>query len=108
MGRHHQVAVWGEVFDIGGLGADGGYLSLHSGNLQHAAGVVFQQVALERLPASADPHHHMLVVQHLQQEIEPNHSEMYIYVAGLLAILMKISVINFLKNAKGFVGESLQ
>lgn len=70
VGRHYQVAVRAQVLDVGGLGADGGYLSLHSGNLKHPAGVMFQQVALEGLPASADSHHHMLVVQHLQKKVD--------------------------------------
>lgn len=68
MGRHHEVAVRAEVLDVGGLGADGGDLALHPGDLEHAAGVVFQQVALKGLPASADSHHHMFVVKHLQRK----------------------------------------
>lgn len=66
---HHQVAVRGQVLDVGGLAAERGRLALHSGNLEHAARVVFQQVALEGLPASTDAHHHVLVVQHLQRQI---------------------------------------
>lgn len=66
---NHQVAVRAEVFDGGGLAADRGYLALHSGNLEHAAWVMFQQVALEGLPASTDSHHHVFIVQHLQKEI---------------------------------------
>lgn len=70
MGRHHQVAVGGEVLDVGRLAAaDGGCLSLHPGDLEHAAGVVFQQVALEGLPASTNTHHHVLVVQHLRRGV---------------------------------------
>lgn len=69
VGCHHQVAVGGEVLDVGGLAAaDGGHLALHPGDLEHAARVVFQKVALEGFPASADAHHHVLVVQHLQRE----------------------------------------
>lgn len=66
MSCHHQVAVRGEVLNIGGLVADRGHLTLHPGDLEHAAWVVFQQVALKGLPASTNTHHHMLVVQHLQ------------------------------------------
>lgn len=62
---HHQVAVGAEVLDVGGLIAANS-LALHPGELEHAARVVLQQVALERLPASAHTHHHVLVVQHLQ------------------------------------------
>lgn len=70
VGCHHQVAVRGEVLDVGGLAAaDGGRLALHPGDLKHAARVVFQQVALKGLPASTNTHHDVLVVQHLQREI---------------------------------------
>lgn len=66
---HHQVAVGAQLFDAGGPAAvDGGRLALHPRELQHAARVVLEQVALEGLPASADAHHHMLVVQHLWEE----------------------------------------
>lgn len=64
VGCHDQVAVGGEVLDVGGLAADWGRLALHPGDLEHAAWVVFQQVALKRLPAPTNTHHHMLVVQH--------------------------------------------
>lgn len=64
VGCHHQVAVRGEVLNVGGLAADRGRLALHPGDLEHAAWVVFQQVALKGLPASTDTHHHVLVVQH--------------------------------------------
>ena len=64
---HHQVAVGGQVLDVGGLAADRRHLALHPGELEHAARVVLQQVALEGLPASAHTHHHVLVVQHLQR-----------------------------------------
>lgn len=66
---HHQVAVRAEVLDIRGLAADGGYLALHPGNLEHAAWVMFQQVALKGLPASTDSHHHVLIVQHLRKKV---------------------------------------
>lgn len=67
---HHQIAVRGEVLDVGGLAAaDGGHLALHTGDLEHAAWVMFKQVALKGLPAASNTHHHMLVVQHLQREI---------------------------------------
>lgn len=68
VGSHDQVAVRAELFNGGGpaAAADGGRLSLHPRELQHAAGVVFEQVALEGLPAAAHAHHHVLVVQHLQ------------------------------------------
>lgn len=68
VGCHHQVAVGSEVLDVGGLAAEGGRLALHPGDLEHAARVVFQQVALKGLPASTNTHHHVLVVQHLQRE----------------------------------------
>lgn len=65
VGCHHQVAVRGEVLDVWGLAAaDGGHLALHPGDLEHAAGVMFQQVALKSLPASTNAHHDVLVVQH--------------------------------------------
>lgn len=63
---HHQVAVGTQVLDVGGLVGDGGGLALHAGDLEHAARVVLQQVALERLPASPHTNHHMLVMQHLR------------------------------------------
>lgn len=70
---HHQVAVRGEVLDVGRLAADGGYLALYPGELEHAAWVVFQQVALKGLPASTNTHHHMLVVQHpYKKHLLPN------------------------------------
>lgn len=69
VGRHDEVAVGGEVLDVGGLAAHGGHLALHPGHLEYAARVVFQQVALKRLPAPTNTHHHMLVVEHLQREI---------------------------------------
>lgn len=70
VGCNHQVAIRGEVFDIGGLAAaDRGHFALHPGDLEHAARVMFQQVALKGLPTSTNTHHHMLVVQHLQREI---------------------------------------
>lgn len=63
---HHQVAVGTQLFDGGGpaaaAAADGGRLSLHPWELKHAAGVVFEQVALKGLPASTHAHHHVLVV----------------------------------------------
>lgn len=64
---HHQVAVGTQLSDAGRLAAavDRRRLAFHPRELQHAAGVVLEQVALERLPASADAHHHVLVVQHL-------------------------------------------
>lgn len=65
---HHQVAVRAEVLDIRGLAAYRGYLALHPGNLEHAAWVMFQQVALKGLPASTDSHHHVLIVQHPNKE----------------------------------------
>lgn len=66
---HHQVAVGAQVFDAGGPAAvDGGRLALHPRELQHAARVMLEQVALEGLPASANTHHHMFVVQHLWEE----------------------------------------
>lgn len=66
---HHQVAVGAQVFDAGGPAAvDGRRLSLHPRELQHAARVVLEQVALEGLPASANTHHHVFVVQHLWEE----------------------------------------
>lgn len=67
VGGHHQVAVRGKVLDVGGLAADGGHLALHPGNLEHAAWVVFKQVALKGLPASTHSDHHVLVVQHLRE-----------------------------------------
>lgn len=77
MRSHHQVAVRADVFDGGGpaaaaAAAAGGRLSLHPGELEHAAGVVFQQVALEGLPSAAHAHHHVLVVQHLQITESPS------------------------------------
>lgn len=67
---HYQVAVGGEVFDVGGLAVvDRGRLALHPRELEHAAWVVFEQVALKGLPASTNAHHHVLVVQHLQTGI---------------------------------------
>lgn len=69
VGGHHQVAVGGELFDAGGPAVtDGGHLALHPGELQHAARVVLEQVALKGLPAPADAHHHVLVVQHLGRQ----------------------------------------
>lgn len=66
---HHQVAVGAQVFDAGGPAAvDGGRLALHPRELQHAARVMLEQVAFEGLPASADTHHHVFVVQHLWEE----------------------------------------
>lgn len=68
MSGHHQVAVGTQLSDAGRLAAavvDRRRLAFHARELQHAAGVVLEQVALERLPASADAHHHVLVVQHL-------------------------------------------
>lgn len=64
---HHQVAVGTQLPDAGWLAAavDRQRLAFRPRELQHAAGVVLEQVALERLPASADAHHHVLVVQHL-------------------------------------------
>lgn len=67
---HHQVAVGTQLSDAGRLAAaaaavDRRRLAFHPRELQHAAGVVLEKVALERLPASADAHHHVLVVQHL-------------------------------------------
>lgn len=64
VGRHYQVAVRCQVLDVGGLAADGGHLALHPRDLEHAAWVMFQQVALKGLPASTNAHHHVLVVQH--------------------------------------------
>lgn len=70
---HHQVAVRADLFDGGGpAAAAGGRLSLHPGELEHAAGVVFEQVALEGLPSAAHAHHHVLVVQHLQITESPS------------------------------------
>lgn len=66
---HHQVTVRAQVFDIWRLAADRRRLAVHPGELEHAAWVVFEQVALEGLPASTNTHHHMFVVQHLQTEI---------------------------------------
>ena len=67
VGRHHQVAVRPQVLDHGGPAAgDRRVLALHPGDLEHAAWVMLQQVALEGLPAPAHPHHHVLVVQHLK------------------------------------------
>lgn len=67
VGGHHQVAVGTQLSDAGRLAAavDRRRLAFHPRELQHAAGVVLEQVALEGLPASADAHHHVLVVQHL-------------------------------------------
>lgn len=64
VGGHHQVTVRGEVLDVGGLDADRGRLALHPGDLEHAARIVFHQIALKSLPASTNTHHHVLVVQH--------------------------------------------
>lgn len=67
---HYQVAVRREVFNVGGLAVvDRGRLALHPRELEHAARVVFEQVALKGLPASTNTHHHVLVVQHLQREM---------------------------------------
>ena len=62
---YHQVAVWAQVLDVGGLDGDGSGLAIHAGDLEHTARVVFQQVALKRLPASSNTDHHMLIMQHL-------------------------------------------
>lgn len=65
---HHQIAVRGEVFDVWGLAADRGYLALHSGDLEHTTGVMFQKIAFKGLPASTNTNHHVLVVQHPDKE----------------------------------------
>lgn len=65
-GRDHQVIIWIHVLEGGRLALDGGRFAVHAGDLQHPAGVVFQQVPCESLPAASHAHHDVLVVQHLQ------------------------------------------
>lgn len=65
-GRDHQVIIWVHVLQGWGFALDRGCLAVHTGDLQHAAGVMLQQVACKGLPASSHTDHHMLVVQHLE------------------------------------------
>lgn len=67
-GRDHQVVIWIHVLQGWGFALDRGCFAIHTGDLQHAAGVMLEQIACEGLPASSHADHHMLVVQHLEGE----------------------------------------
>lgn len=66
VGRDHQVVIWIHVLKGWRLALDGGRFAIHTGDLQHPAGVVFQQIPRERFPSSSHADHDVFVVQHLQ------------------------------------------
>lgn len=67
-GRDHQVVIWIHVLQGWGFALDRGCLAIHTRDLQHAAGVMLEQIACEGLPASSHTDHHVLVMQHLERK----------------------------------------
>lgn len=66
VGRDHQVIIWIHVLKGWRFALDGGRFAVHTGDLQHPAGVVFQQIPRERFPSSSHADHDVFVVQHLK------------------------------------------
>lgn len=66
VGRDHQVIIWIHVLKGWRFALDGGRFAIHTGDLQHPAGVVFQQIPRERFPSSSHADHDVFVVQHLK------------------------------------------
>lgn len=89
MGRHYQVAVGREVSDVGRFAGDGRDLAFYTRDLEHATWVMLQQVALERLPASANSHHHMFIMQHLERQRK---RQIDIYCTWILILIDFLSI----------------
>lgn len=66
IGRDHQVVIWIHVLKGWRFALDGGCFAIHTRDLQHPAGVVFQQIPCECFPSSSHTDHDMFVVQHLK------------------------------------------
>lgn len=66
IGRDHQVVIWIHVLKGWRFALDRGCFAIHTRDLQHPAGVVFQQIPCECFPSSSHTDHDMFVVQHLK------------------------------------------